>query len=152
MTGATGPAGGSGPAEAITAYSTPAQPVTDGGNLIFDRNAVRSGTAVSHAPGSAVLTAAKPGVYYVSFNGTLTPAAGADFPRYAVVYLLQDGNIAPGSGAEYVFRESGESENLSFSLAVSVAVSSEFSVEVLGGNFIASSLALTIVRLGAVSA
>ena len=54
-TGATGPAGTL-PQEMFSAYSTPAQAGTDGQPLIFDRNGVTAGTAISHTANTAPVT------------------------------------------------------------------------------------------------
>ncbi len=133
----------------LSAYSTPPQAVTNGGTLIFDRNAVDYGDAISHDENSAVFTVNEPGVYCVSFKGSFASLTGSCFPQSLLVYLLQDGNSAAGSDLLHTFARANELISLAFTIPIVVFDSpSVISVGAQGGNFVYSNIALTIYRIG----
>ena len=135
--------------EALSAYSTPAQAGTDGGSLIFDRNAFSYGTAVSHNTNDSVFTVQEPGIYEVSFHGTLAPASGTTFPLQLLLYLQQQGNEVPGASVRQSFQTSTDVGNVSFSQIINVSSAPEtLSVVGSGGNFTYSDVALTVQKVG----
>lgn len=147
-TGATGPAGTL-PQEMFSAYSTPAQAGTDGQPLIFDRNGVTAGTAISHTANTAPVTISQPGYYYVTFHGTFAPAAGSSYPLTLSAYLQQDGTAVPGAGTQHTFQSDNDTANLSFSQIVQVT-SAPSTLEVVGsgGGYLYSDAAITVQQIG----
>ena len=106
-TGATGATGGTSSPELLSAYSTPPQTGTAGGALVFDRNAVVNGTAVSHAQNSASIVIQQTGFYQVSFHGTIGPTSGADFPMTVSMYGTAGNRSAWDCGTAYLPHDSG---------------------------------------------
>ena len=150
--GTAGSCGGTGVREALSAYSTPAQAGSDGQGLIFDRNGVISGTAISHTANSAVFTVNQPGIYYAAFHGTFAPVSNSAFPMGLSVYLQQNGAAVPGAGAQYTFQSASGMENLSFSQMIEItAVPAALQVTGSGGRFLYADVGLTIQRLGSAS-
>ena len=144
-----GETGSTEPLNVLSAYSTPPQVVTDGGNLIFDRNASDYGTAITHSAGSADFALTEPGIYEVAFNGTFGSVSGATLPETLTLALYQGGNIVNGSEMQYVFQNSGEVENISFNQPITVSsVPAALQMTANGGNFSYSNVSLTIHRLG----
>ena len=119
-TGSTGPAGTAPAAEYLSAYSVPASPGSSGMPLVFDLNGESAGTAVSHAERSGSFLLNEPGVYAVSFHGTISPASGDTLPLNLQFTLEQDGNPVSGAAAQEVLQTQNQYSSLSFSTVVSV--------------------------------
>ena len=137
------------PLELLSAYSTPPQAVTEGGALIFDRNSVRYGDAVSHEENTAVFTINEPGVYCVSFKGSFASLTGSCFPQSLLVYLTKNGSTVEGSELLHTFDRANELISLAFTIPTVVSdAPAELGVSVQGGNFVYSNAALTIHRIG----
>ena len=125
---------------------------SDGQGLIFDRNGVIAGTAISHTANSAVFTVNQPGIYYAAFHGTFAPVSNSAFPMGLSVYLQQNGAAVPGAGAQYTFQSASGMENLSFSQMIEItAVPAALQVTGSGGRFLYADVGLTIQRLGSAS-
>ena len=140
---------GSQPVTLLSAYSTPVQNGTSGTALIFDRNGLSYGSAISHASNSAAFTINTPGVYMTSFQGVFNPASGSNFPLSITLTLQQGGSSVPGGGVLHTFHTSADAAVLP--IAVPVAVSSAPSTLQLvatGGSFQYSGVTMTITRLG----
>ena len=70
----------------MTAYSTPAAPVTSGQALIFDRTSTQEGTAISHANNSADFNIDEPGTYVAIYHTVDNPdLKGTDYVTGAVI-------------------------------------------------------------------
>ncbi len=144
-----GPTGTVPTPEFLTAYSTPSQPGTDGGNLIFDQNGLSQGTAVTHATNSDQVVLNDPGFYTVSFHGTVAPADGGNFPLSIVLSLQQDGNPVPGANVRNNFQTNLDTATYAFTQTVqAVSAPSTLTVEGQGGNFTYSNIALTARKVG----
>ena len=63
---------------ALTAVTVADQTVVAEGFLDFNTNSVRNGCSVVHVAGSNSITLASDGLYLVTFNGNVTPAAAGD--------------------------------------------------------------------------
>ena len=140
---------GSQPVTLLSAYSTPVQNGTSGTALIFDRNGLSYGSAISHASNSAAFTINTPGVYMTSFQGVINPASGVNFPLSITLTLQQGGSGVPGGGVLHTFHTSADAAVLP--IAVPVAVTSAPSTLQLvgtGGGFQYSGITMTITRLG----
>ena len=154
-TGARGPAGPQGPAgtsanvESITAYSTPTAPVTSGSTLIFDRNGIQNGTAISHALNTSDFIITQPGVYYVFYKGTATPGLGITLPAANFLFLRLNGVNVASSETTSIFTDAMDDEVQSLSGIVNVSsVPSTLSIVSSGDTFNYSVTSLTIFRLG----
>ena len=154
-TGARGPAGPQGPAgtlpavESLTAYSTPTTPVTDNSALIFDRNGIQNGTAITHEENTPDFTITEPGVYYFFYKGTVTPGIGASFPATNFLFLQLNGNNVTSSETSSIFTEATDDkvQPLSAILNITSVPSTVFIVS-SGGTFNYSIISLNIFRLG----
>lgn len=133
----------------LSAYSTPAQSGTSGAPLVFDKNALSYGTDISHTPGDSTFTINQPGVYAVAFQGSFSPASGANFPQTMGASLQQNGSVVPGATSQYIFHTSAQTAALSFSTPVAVS-SAPAQLQVVGdgGNYLYSTTGLSIYRLG----
>ena len=130
-TGATGAAGDTASPELLSAYSTPPQVGTSGGALIFDRNAVINGTAISHAQNSADIVIQQTGFYQVSFHSTMGPTTGADFPMTVSMYLQQQGTEVPGTVVQHTFHTTADTSNAAFTQIIKV-VSVPTTIKMIG--------------------
>ena len=148
-TGATGAAGGTSSPELLSAYSTPPQTGTAGGALVFDRNAVVNGTAVSHAQNSASIVIQQTGFYQVSFHGTIGPTSGADFPMTVSMYLEQQGTEVPGTAVQHTFHTTADTSNVAFTQIIQAAtVPTTIEVIGQGKNYFYGPVSLVVNRLG----
>lgn len=130
-TGATGVAGETASPELLSAYSTPPQVGTSGGALIFDRNAVINGNAISHAQNSADIVIQQTGFYQVSFHSTMGPTTGADFPMTVSMYLQQQGTEVPGTVVQHTFHTTADTSNAAFTQIIK-AVSVPTTIKMIG--------------------
>ena len=148
-TGATGATGGTSSPELLSAYSTPPQTGTAGGALVFDRNAVVNGTAVSHAQNSASIVIQQTGFYQVSFHGTIGPTSGADFPMTVSMYLEQQGTEVPGTAVQHTFHTTVDTSNVAFTQIIQAAtVPTTIEVIGQGKNYFYGPVSLVVNRLG----
>ena len=133
----------------LSSYSTPAQSGSSGTPLLFDRNALSYGSAISHTPGSSTFTINQPGVYAAAFQGSLSPASGVTFPQSVGVSLTQNGSVVPGATSQYIFHTSAQTAALAFSTPVAVS-STPTQLQVVGdgGNYLYSTIGLSLYRLG----
>ena len=150
--GATGPMGPAGTgglsAEVMDAYSTPPQPGSSGTPLIFDRNAVTYGTAITHTPGSATFTIQGAGLYYAAFHGAAAPASGSVFPLSVLFYLQMQGSETPCASTRHTFHTSTDTASVSFSQVIEVsAIPATLEIMAVGENFLYSDISLTIFRI-----
>ena len=137
------------PVQLLTAYSTPSQSGTSGTALIFDRNSLQYGNAVSHSNNSSTFTVNSPGVYSVSFHSGLTSVTGGTFPKTIGLTLSQNGTSVPGANVQKSFSTAGETESVSFSTPIQVSsVPTTLQVISSGGSFLYSGTTMTVSRLG----
>ncbi len=140
---------GQGPIELLSAYSTPTKAGTSGTALIFDRNGLVYGDAVSHTEGSGIFTINQSGVYAVAFHGGVGPVSGSDFPLAISTFLTENGAVVPGGSAQHTFHTSNEFSNVAFSVPVAISsVPATLQVIGSGGNFFYGDIGITIYRLG----
>ena len=134
--------------ELLSAYSTPPQQGSAGGKLIFDRNAVISGTAITHTVNSTDVVIRQPGFYFVTFHGTLAPVKKTDFPLTILLYLLLQGNQVPGTGIQHTFHTSSETANVAFSQIIEVdTVPAVLQMISQGGVFFYSGITITVQKI-----
>ncbi len=137
------------PLSLLSAYSTPPQ---SGGNntlLIFDNNKLSYGSEINHTPGSTDVTINQPGVYWVAFHGSFSPANGTTFPENMGVSLIKDGSVVPGATSQYIFHTSSQTAALSFSTPVEVSSApTTLQVRGDGGNYLYSTTGISVYRLG----
>ena len=145
--GATGESGGA--VALLSAYSTPSQSGAGGAPLLFDRNGLSYGAAVSHTSGSGSFTLNQPGVYAVAFQGNFAPGRGLSFPAAIGASLVQDGAQVPGAAALHTFHTTADSATLAFSAPVQVtAAPSTLQILGSGSAFLYALLGITVYRLG----
>ena len=116
--------------------------------MLFDKNGVAVGSAITHKEQTGVFTIAEPGVYMVFFGGTIMPPKeGAEAVEVSLKLLT--GNTEIGAGASFSFQNSSESEHMSCTQAVTVSKIPE-NIRVVGGEnkFIYKNVTLTIQKLG----
>ena len=136
----------------FNAFSTPAQPGSDGSALLFDRNGASQGSAISHAAGASAFTVNTPGNYVVSFHATLSPASGSDFPLPALIYLENQGTQVPGTGVQHIFHTTADAANVAFAQVVQVpSAPATLKFVASGGSFLYSDASASIWYLGPLS-
>ena len=136
----------------LNAFSTPAQPGSDGSALPFDRNGASQGAAISHTAGAAEFTVQTPGNYVVSFHATLAPYGCAVFPLSILIYLDNQGVQVPDTGVRHTFHTTAEAANVAFAQVVQVpSAPATLKFIASGGNFLYSDTAASIWYLGPLS-
>ena len=144
---------GGGPVTLLSAFSTPAQSGNSGTALIFDRNGLSFGSAISHTANSATFTINTPGVYATVFQGVFAPASGVNFPLPITVTLQQDGTAVPGGGVLHTFHTSPDTAVIPLSVPIQVSSApSTLQLVGTGGNFLYSGVTMTMSRLGDIPA
>lgn len=136
----------------LNAFSTPAQPGSDGSALLFDRNGASQGAAISHIAGASEFTVQTPGNYVVSFHATLAPYGCAVFPLSTLIYLDNQGVQVPDTGVRHTFHTTAEAANVAFAQVVQVpSAPATLKFIASGGNFLYSDTAASIWYLGPLS-
>lgn len=136
----------------LNAFSTSAQPGSEGSALLFDRNGVSQGSAISHTAGAAEFTVQAPGNYVVSFHATLAPFGCAVFPLSILIYLENQGVQVPGTEVQHIFHTTAEAANVAFAQVVQVpSAPATLKFIASGGNFLYSDTAASIWYLGPLS-
>ena len=136
----------------LNAFSTPAQPGSEGSALLFDRNGASQGTAISHTAGAAEFTVQTPGNYVVSFHATLAPYGCAVFPLSILIFLENQGVQVPDTGVRHTFHTTAEAANVAFAQVVQVpSAPATLKFIASGGNFLYSDTAASIWYLGPLS-
>ncbi len=144
-----GPTGSAPATQFLTAYSTPSQPGTDGGSLVFDRNGLTQGTAVTHEQNSSDVVLQQPGFYTVSFHGTVAPSDGVDFPLSILLTLYQDGSPVTGANVRNNFQTSSDTSTYAFTQTVQAATApSTLTVVSNGGSIQYNDIAITARKIG----
>lgn len=77
----------------INAVNVPAQVVNVSNPILFGSTRIKTGCTVRHEPGSGRFVLLKPGVYKVTFNGTIS----ADAATTAILSITQDGEALAGA-------------------------------------------------------
>ena len=144
-----GESGGETAPQFLSAYSTPAQSANSGDALIFDRNALINGTAVTHVNNYADILFQETGYYQVSFHGTVSPAKCTSFPLPVLLYFEQNGNPLPGAAAQHNFQSMNDNEVYAFSQIIRVdSIPTSLNVVVQGGPALYDTISITVLRLG----
>ena len=100
---------------ALAATTAADQAVAAAGLIDFDTNSVLTGCAITHAAGSNSITLAKPGLYFATFNGDLSPTAAGDVTMQLI------GNTVNIPGAEAtVTGAAGDTYTANFSKVIRV--------------------------------
>lgn len=120
--------------------------------MLFDRNGVTTGDAISHTAGSGSFTINQPGLYQADFHGVLSASPNSEFPVNIVTSLQQDGSVVPGASIPHNFQNSTESVPISFSIPLSISkVPTTLQVVPQGADNTPSAITLNITRLGDLS-
>ena len=144
-----GESGGETAPQFLSAYSTPAQTANSGDALIFDRNALANGSAVTHQNNASDIVIQQTGYYQVSFHGTVSPARCTSFPLPVLLYLEQNQSALPGAAAQHNFQSLNDNEIYTFSRIIRVdSVPTSLKVVVQGGPAFYDTISITVLRLG----
>jgi hypothetical protein len=144
-----GDTGSAPPVSLLAAYSTPSQGLSSGSPMVFDRNALSYGSAISHSNNSSTITINQSGVYSIDFHGVISPAPGSTFPINLVTSLKQNGSVVPGASVPYTFQSASSSSTQSFALPIAVSSTpATLQVVTTGGNYLADAITLNVIRLG----
>lgn len=144
-----GATGSTAPISLLSAYSTPTQATASGSPMLFDQNSLSYGAAITHTAGAGPFTITQPGLYLVSFHGTVSATPTATFPVTIVTSLEENGAIVPGASIPHNFQSAAETEPMSFSVVVAVTETpTTLQVVGTGGSYLSNAIALTITRLG----
>ncbi len=144
-----GATGSTQPIQLLSAYSTPAQAGTGQTALVFDRNALSYGTAISHANNSANITISQPGVYTLSFNGGFAPGSNVNFPLNVLTVPQLNGVTVTGAATQHTFHTSSDVVNQSFNVPIAVStVPSTLQIVSTGDGFLYSNIQVSLFREG----
>ena len=76
----------------IDSVNVATQSVAVNAPVLFGSTRIKTGCTVRHEPGSGRFILTKPGIYKVTFNGTISAAATT-----AILNIMQDGEAIPGA-------------------------------------------------------
>ena len=143
------PGGGGGVPEVLATVDQSPQGSNAGGALIFNENPLISGAAITHTPGAPNIQITQPGIYQVTFNGSVRVDAGTAIPASVQVRLTNNGVDVPGAVAIQTFGASDEEANVTFSAPIRVdSVPANLEVIVNDAGYTFEELALNVYRLG----
>ncbi|MCD7811998.1 MAG: hypothetical protein LUG91_09175 [Ruminococcus sp.] len=100
---------------ALNAVNTTSQTVAADGFVDFNSNSLLTGCAIQHIAGSNSIVLVKPGLYSVSFNADIVPAAAGDI----TLQLVANGVNVAGAEAT-VTGATTDTANVSFNSVVRV--------------------------------
>lgn len=144
-----GATGGSTPIQLLSAFSTPPQAGSGQTALIFDRNALAYGNAVSHANNSPNITINQTGVYTLSFNGGFAPGSNVNFPLNVLTVAKLNGVAVSGAATQQSFHTSGDVDNQSFNVPIAVSsVPATLQIVSTGTAFLYSNIHVSLFRNG----
>ncbi len=137
----------------LTAYSDAAQTSAANTALKFANNSVIFGNAISHVPASANFVIAEPGVYLLTFHGSLKAeknaapseqqaTAAQDFALNAT----KDGTAIAGSTI-LVSLSSGQTESVAFTTSFNAQNGNIIQIVPKQSNVVFTNISATIVRL-----
>lgn len=144
-----GATGCNAPIQLLSVYSNPPQSGSGQTALIFDRNALVYGNAVSHANNSSNITINRAGVYTLSFHGGFAPGSKVKFPLNVLTVAQLDGVSIPGAAAQQSFHTSSDIDNQSFSVPIAVpTVPATLRIVSTGAAFLYSNIQVSLFRNG----
>lgn len=128
---------------------TPAQPIRTGEALSFFTNPLSLGDSVTHDPPSSNIVIQKPGVYLVSFHGTVGISQDSPVPADCLIFLTQDGKNVEGASVETSLNQGGSYTSVAFSIPIQInSVPSVLQVVSQQGNLVFSNISFSVVQLG----
>lgn len=77
----------------IDSVNVATQSVAVNAPILFGSTRIKTGCTVRHEPGSGRFVLTKPGIYKVTFSGTISAAAATT----AILSIMQDGEAIPGA-------------------------------------------------------
>lgn len=77
----------------IDSVNVATQVVAVNAPVLFGSTRIKTGCTVRHEPGSGRFILTKPGIYKVTFSGTISAAAATT----AILNIMQDGEAIPGA-------------------------------------------------------
>ena len=114
----------------------------------FDMNAIQYGTAITHAAYDPDITIQEPGYYYVDFHGTISATDGSTLPLSIFIYLLQRGEVVPGTSIYHTFLDNDETATVAFSQIIRVTETpTVLNVGGSGGSYDYGNVSLTMYQL-----
>lgn len=141
--------GTEGSPEVLTTVDSTRQSPTANTALVFNQNPLVSGSALTHAPGSAEVNIMEPGIYQAIFQSDVSVNTGTTIPSAFTVRLNENSTQVPGGIATHAFTSTDEIANLAFSVPFAVtAVTTIIQVIAEQEGYTFENLALTIIRLG----
>lgn len=127
----------------VNAVNVPLQAVAVNAPVLFASNRIITGCTTRHEQGSGRFTLTKPGIYRVTFSGTLT----ADADGTAILNINQDGEAIAGAQIQQTVGTTPVSNSVSTLVrvyccnsSVSVTNAGTASVNVANANFIVERL------------
>lgn len=78
----------------LNTYNSSSQTAAVDQVLVYDTDSYNQGTAISHMPGSGVITLNSPGVYQVSFNAVASPSEDSTGTNSAITAQLYKNGTA----------------------------------------------------------
>ena len=137
---------------ALTTVNTAAQIPSAGAALVFTENPTLLGTSISHTPGSSTTTINSPGLYAISFNGTVTSTGTEAPPLASELQLYQNGVAVPAASASYAPTELANSSTIGFSYLLNVTtIPTTLTVVSVNAETSVSDAVLNVVKLSPTS-
>lgn len=134
--------------QALSAYSVPPAPVADGEALVFDRNALVEGSAISHNANSAEFVIEEEGIYYASYSASVFTLCDKKLPAANLISFSLDGTMLSGGTSQEVFTHQNQTAMQASALLIRVtSVPAKLTLVSTGGTFAYSNLTMNIFRL-----
>lgn len=128
---------------------TPAQPINSGEALTFFNNPLSLGDSVTHTPASSDVVIEKPGIYLVSFHGTVGLPSTSSGPVPSLIYLTQDGKNVDGASVQTSLNQGGSYTAVAFTIPIEVtSVPSVLRIVSEQGGLLFSNISFSVVQLG----
>lgn len=141
--------GTSGIPQVLAATDAPPQPTQANTAVSFRTNWLVSGTAITHATNSPSIVINQPGVYLVSYNGTMALGSGTNSPGTVSITLKQDNTTVPGGAVTDTLTISGANATSSFTVPVRVTnAPSTLQMVADKAGFLVGNISITVSRLG----
>lgn len=135
--------------ERFLTTDAPPQPVQTREALTFYNNPLSLGDSVTHTQASSDVVVQKPGVYLVSFHGTLGLPQGSETPIYSLIYLTENGQEVDGASVQTSLTQPGDYTSVAFSVPIQISsVPTTLQIVSSQGGLLFSNISLSVVQLG----
>ncbi|HIZ56711.1 MAG TPA: hypothetical protein H9671_11065 [Firmicutes bacterium] len=129
--------------------NAPTQLTRENSAITFAENTILTGTFVCHKPGSPDIVIYEPGIYLISFNGTLALGPGTNSPGTILISLRQNGVAKTGGQITDTLTLTRTPTTGSFTLPIQVsATPTTLQMVASAEGFLISNASLSVLKIG----